>query len=208
MAETSAEKNWGDDLNHQIIELYNDKKSFHYIAKVLGCHRTTISDRCKSLISAGAIEARDKSFVFTEQMDKIIRSGYQNRNEIKVIAMQAEISVHLVRKRINQKRDEWGLISRSEHGGGNYKLAAKKYPPHQVPDVGVIPKNLLLEDLNSNSCRYPVNSPDKGKEFLFCGHDTEPDKNYCPAHDRLCNRQAEAVVKKKSKPFRGVRFLQ
>ena len=58
---------------------------------------------------------------------------------------------------------------------------------HTIKDVGVTPKYLKLEELDGKSCRFPVNTPDAGQEYLFCGHNKGKNQSYCDAHKKLCN---------------------
>lgn len=47
--------------------------------------------------------------------------------------------------------------------------------------VDIIPRNLVLDDLGKNECRYPYG----GGPFLFCGHSTDGG-SYCAGHKVLC----------------------
>lgn len=45
-------------------------------------------------------------------------------------------------------------------------------------------RNIPLKDINSRECRWPVNDPPKGGEFLFCGLPVAPLSRYCDHHKR------------------------
>ena len=42
-------------------------------------------------------------------------------------------------------------------------------------------KNLSLEELNENTCKYSESDPDK-PDFSFCGRKTVEKFSYCPLH--------------------------
>lgn len=45
------------------------------------------------------------------------------------------------------------------------------------------PAGVLLKDLGINQCKYPVAfDKDAVGYWLFCGHPTRSDQNYCPKH--------------------------
>ena len=64
------------------------------------------------------------------------------------------------------------------------------------------PKPLLLSllDLKDNMCRWPVNSPEPGSEFLFCAHKKERGSSYCSFHKRAAWAGHQPV--QRSKPTR------
>ena len=43
------------------------------------------------------------------------------------------------------------------------------------------PLNIILCDLGIDQCRWPVNTPARGGEYLFCGHKSDGGP-YCTAH--------------------------
>lgn len=45
------------------------------------------------------------------------------------------------------------------------------------------PLNMTLLELNHNDCRWPVSG--EGAKMLFCGHNVEDGKSYCPCHVRM-----------------------
>lgn len=45
------------------------------------------------------------------------------------------------------------------------------------------PLNFTLLELNHDDCRWPVSG--EGAKMLFCGHNVEDGKSYCPCHVRM-----------------------
>lgn len=42
--------------------------------------------------------------------------------------------------------------------------------------------NITMMEIRSGQCRWPVNAPERGGEFLFCGHEVADGKSYCQHH--------------------------
>lgn len=51
----------------------------------------------------------------------------------------------------------------------------------------ITPLHLTLVDLETGDCRYPFGEG----PFTFCGHPSETDSSYCPAHHHLCLKRGE-----------------
>lgn len=49
-------------------------------------------------------------------------------------------------------------------------------------EITVKPLNLELVDLQRHQCRWPVNTPEKGGKYLFCGHAQAEGSPYCAEH--------------------------
>lgn len=65
----------------------------------------------------------------------------------------------------------------SRHGIGlrdNARREAESYDADAL--------NVTMMDLRSGMCRWPVNSPERGGEFLFCGHEVASGESYCQHH--------------------------
>lgn len=67
------------------------------------------------------------------------------------------------------------------------------YAPPRRADVGdgVDPtsfdrnsRRVVLEEIGARCCHWPVNDPERGGTFLFCGEATGFGARYCPHHDR------------------------
>lgn len=77
-----------------------------------------------------------------------------------------------------------------------HRIEAKRRPARTVPPItsskplvrakikAPAPLNLLLCDLEPGQCRWPVNTPKNGGEYLFCGHPKHKTSSYCEAHYR------------------------
>lgn len=61
---------------------------------------------------------------------------------------------------------------------------ARAHAPRPVPLTAALPGRVLLLDLQPGQCRWPVNEPPKGGQYLFCGL---PKANgpYCEQHHRV-----------------------
>jgi hypothetical protein len=75
------------------------------------------------------------------------------------------------------------------------KAAPKPRRPKPVDEaVGTVrpppaPKPIPFAGLASGMCRYPINAPARGGEFLFCGAPTaRPGANYCSHHAEIAIR--------------------
>lgn len=54
-----------------------------------------------------------------------------------------------------------------------------------APDDAPAPLMIPLLDLTDQMCRWPVNSPERGEEFLFCAHGKERGSPYCSFHESI-----------------------
>lgn len=52
-------------------------------------------------------------------------------------------------------------------------------------------RRITLIELDRSACRWPVNTPEPGQPYLFCGCPTEPRSSYCAHHNaRAFNPEA------------------
>jgi GcrA cell cycle regulator len=85
---------------------------------------------------------------------------------------------------IEQRREQRLAYQRERY----YRLRAmqnfvvRQRKPKLLPTGVQAPKNLALFELRGCVCHWPV-TPDR--PFLFCGHETQPGKSYCPGHAKL-----------------------
>lgn len=181
---------WTESLDDQLIELYGTDNTHSQIGNILGFKRAQIAGRISVLIGKGLLEPRGPLYQnkhkWTEADDAKLKQMYADDIPIEHISNSFKISKQLIHKRLGEKLPEWGLARR-----GNIVDVEKLKPKftHAVPDVGVEPKYLPLQHLSLKSCRYPVNSPPVGGEYLFCGHEAKGKSPYCDAHHKLCNRK-------------------
>ena len=179
---------WNTVSQNRFNELYNGFVPYAEIGKEFGVTANVVTSRVKVLVEAGALKARDSSKirkrVWTEREDAIIKKLYIAEVPIAHIAKKIGVSQQLIHKRVDEKLAEWGVGKRGNIVDPN-KFKSKFN--HTVPDVGIEPKNLPLDQLERHSCRFPVNSPPIGGEYLFCGHTARIGKPYCEAHHKLCN---------------------
>jgi hypothetical protein len=60
-----------------------------------------------------------------------------------------------------------------------------------------------LTALKPQSCKYPVNDPERGKAFIFCGEPVDPNaasptsRSYCATHGELCAVPAQTHAKRR-----------
>ena len=71
-----------------------------------------------------------------------------------------------------------------------------------VQDVGIEPLMIPLLELEPHHCRWPVNSPDNGEGFLFCGHQKCEGSSYCSHHHEIS--RSHAPVRRGWTPTRRV----
>src|SRR5690606_11107568 len=64
------------------------------------------------------------------------------------------------------------------------KVAPKPQPVKQADDAPA-PLMIPLLDLEPHMCPWPLNSPDRGEEFLSCAHGKERGSPYCSFHHSL-----------------------
>jgi GcrA cell cycle regulator len=77
--------------------------------------------------------------------------------------------------------------------------AAPKQEPKQSPEGAPVPLMIPLLDLTDHMCRWPVNSPERGGDFLFCAHEKERG-SYCSFHAALAF--AGRPVSRATRPLR------
>lgn len=65
------------------------------------------------------------------------------------------------------------------------EMEAPAPEPKQTPDGAPVPLMITLLDLTDQMCRWPVNSPERGGEFLFCAHEKGRGSPYCSFHERI-----------------------
>jgi len=51
--------------------------------------------------------------------------------------------------------------------------------------VGIVPRHLLLVDLERGDCRYPYGGDEEGEAITFCGHPRREGSSYCAPHFHL-----------------------
>lgn len=78
-------------------------------------------------------------------------------------------------------------IARRSSGGNVIPFTPMRCQPMAEPPPPLhAPQSLKLriEQLTSTTCRWPVGDP-AAEDFGFCGHESSPEKPYCPFHQRL-----------------------
>lgn len=55
--------------------------------------------------------------------------------------------------------------------------------PHNI-EFDQASRHIPLEQVGPNQCHWPVNDPEPGTPYLFCGHGTEDSQRYCPHHHK------------------------
>ena len=60
-------------------------------------------------------------------------------------------------------------------------------PPRRVKlrCVQIMPRHLLVTELESGDCRYPYGGDAEGEAITFCGHPQREDSSYCLGHFNL-----------------------
>lgn len=91
--------------------------------------------------------------------------------------------------------------SAARDGSGQIKGRPRKIQPTRIADARLRPAPVSaapepapvtkagpyrLEDRPEGGCRYPVNDPPKGGNFLFCGDAAQEGSSYCARHHKLC----------------------
>lgn len=88
-------------------------------------------------------------------------------------------------------------------------IHVKSAPPKEPVRIKITPESIafdeaslriILDDLTPRNCRWPVNTPEPGERYLFCGHETEIGRQYCRHHLLRNTRPAERSGKAKRKP--------
>jgi GcrA cell cycle regulator len=79
----------------------------------------------------------------------------------------------------------------------------KKAETLELRCADIVPRHLLLLDLERRDCRYPYGGDGEGEAITFCGHRRRPGSSYCGAHFRLtigpgtaAERAADSVLLK------------
>jgi GcrA cell cycle regulator len=63
------------------------------------------------------------------------------------------------------------------------KVEAAK--PVKLRCVEIVPRHLILIDLEPGDCRYPYGGDEDGEAITFCGHPRRENSSYCGAHFHL-----------------------
>jgi GcrA cell cycle regulator len=74
-----------------------------------------------------------------------------------------------------------------------------KTAPLPAPVPGLAPLNLSLLELGPTSCKWAVNEPPKGEQFLFCGHQRKDGSPYCEFHHSRAYQKPSAYTPKRPK---------
>jgi GcrA cell cycle regulator len=62
------------------------------------------------------------------------------------------------------------------------------FEPTEMPKlrcVEIVPRHLVLVDLEPGDCRYPYGGDQEGEAITFCGHPQRKGSHYCPPHFQL-----------------------
>jgi hypothetical protein len=88
-------------------------------------------------------------------------------------------ALHLTREHIDRFREERTALRTNV-----IELVVRQphRPPPPPPPADHCGRSLRLLQLEGRMCRYPVNDPPRGGEFLFCGDETRWGRVYCDHH--------------------------
>lgn len=194
---------WTDDETEQLVRMVADGMSAREIAVEFGRSRNAIIGRCGRLglrLAGGKANTRTakKNEVWTDARWREFAAMWREGKTAVEIGRVYGISASTVKYRAQTRRDlcpargrEWnrmssrkGIAARSKSGSVNIdrerRLRESASAEAQAYDATAL--NITMMDIRSGQCRWPVNSPERGGEFLFCGHEVADGKSYCVHH--------------------------
>ncbi len=83
-------------------------------------------------------------------------------------------------RRPRQNRPRLRIVANG--GGGSRIMESVERGPLKLRAVEIVPLNLDLDALNSQTCRYPYGDG----PFHFCGHPVRAGSSWCAPHHALC----------------------
>lgn len=138
---------------------------------------------------------------WTEERIKTLTKLWSEGRSASIIGAK----IGMTRNAVIGKRIRLGLPDRGNRGGWRRPLSPRedqerhirelrafetKMKPAPKPqpmkaDDALAPLMIPLLDLEPHMCRWPVNSPERGEEFLFCAHEKERGSPYCSFHESI-----------------------
>lgn len=195
---------WTDDHDSELKSLVEKGYSSQQIGHIIGRTRSSVIGRChrmglalkggvlikgappkkggvkwtdaedgllRDLVNAGKSASEAANHIGKSKRACIGRAG---RLGLTFKGGVSSISVNVSRS---------GKTVRGGHVDWNRAKAIRaelKFDPTTQGDIE--PRNLSIMDLEWRDCRWPVNSPAKGEEHLFCGHKRAHGSSYCAVH--------------------------
>ena len=170
----TAPQRWNDEQDEQLKKLTSEGLSASMIAARMPGNRSR-----NSIIGR---QHRLRLMGKQTQRKKPARSGPIKPTDCKSMNHMAATSTHVPHLRSMEEKMRYAETSKSMRD-------TSELDPLMVP---------LLE-LESHQCRWPVNSPDNGEGFLFCGHKKQEGSSYCSHHRQRAYRGSHPASKYQKK---------
>lgn len=193
---------WTDEETEQLVRMVADGKSAREIAVLFGRSRNAVIGRCGRLglrLAGGNArnDAKTKKRVdsWTEETWRRLAEMWNAGRSTAEIARAFGISESRVKQRAAERRDlcparanGWNSrrASQCRSAAGRYAsrhdVQLRDDARNHADSYDATALNVTMIDIRSGQCRWPVNAPERGGEFLFCGHEVAAGKSYCQHH--------------------------
>ena len=192
---------WTDEETEQLVRMVADGKSAREIAVWFGRSRNAVIGRCGRLglrLAGGnaSVKTAKKNQVWTEARWREFSAMWREGRTAAEIGRVYGISASTVKYRAQTRRDicparglEWNRMSSrkaiaSRTGSVNIdrERRMREHASAEGQEYDATALNITMMDIRSGQCRWPVNAPERGGEFLFCGHEVASGESYCQHH--------------------------
>lgn len=193
---------WTEDDVEQLVRLVSDGRSARQIAAELGYSRNAVIGKCGRMglrLAGGKArnDSKPKRRVdsWTEETWRRLAEMWNAGRSSAEIAKSFGISESRVKQRAAERRDlcparanGWNTRKAAQfrRAAGRYAsrhdVRLREHASDEAQSYDATALNVTMMDIRSGQCRWPVNAPERGGEFLFCGHEVAAGKSYCQHH--------------------------
>lgn len=175
---------WDEARDARLRSWYAEGKTCSQIAALFGdCSRNSVIGRIHRIGLASRNPGIPRGFKFKRRLGVMRPTKTQNRT----MPPPKFAATSPVSKPVPQTTD----LDRLRIVGEMMRAADTVFKPviEMADYVGV-----SLLDLTPNCCRWPLNDPPRGGEFLFCGAPKRTGSSYCDEHHAMSRQSAPRPV--------------